>query len=626
MNRSLILSVTLSIISGTGLAQSKLPPATPPAKPITVTAKPTTVQPVVSKDLVSVQRVAVNSEQQVAVIGEFTKSTIVKGSETQKKAYLALYQQNGTLIREDTAKLPRNAIFTDIAFDEQSNIYVLGDVVGYPQGGSGRDVFLAKLKPNGERAWLKLLSAPQQEPRLDQAAAVSVSGDGNVYALFNTKTSGTEASSPMGTQVVVVKFNSSGVQEWRASLGTAEQDRAVDLDVSYDGRVSVLSRRDYARPTIVSDLTQLDAGTGRALLRSALPSGLRGLAMMSDDRTGTTIIAGQMLGKDGKQGFVGAFNKNGQELWRQATPVDAKGVATYTSVALGKDGSVYVAGRALSPLACGASCPAGTIAGVVRKFTAQGQPSGELTVDAAGDEDLTGLAVSPVGQVWLGGSSYQNQTWGAWMSRTDRNLAGAQPVTLKVTQEPAEVGTPAAPAAAALSPERLKELNSAIDYSVQKSQKALEFSSEKLTYKLDESFALSLKVNPAWGSQKDAFAYIFEIDPQGSVNLLFPNSSDMKNQIGINALYRVPRQGTGIEFYAKPPMGTSRMVALIVQKPYDLLDKSMFKLLPEGFFEIQNDGVKQLISDLSTSIKCFPMRDSCDYYIAANSISIKVIP
>jgi uncharacterized delta-60 repeat protein len=117
-----------------------------------------------------------------------------------------------------------------IAIDDSGNVYVTGYSYG---SGTNSDYATIKYLPNGDTAWVRRYNGPANFG--DEANAIAVDGDGNVYV------TGTSVGSATGFDFATIKYNSSGDTVWvrRYTEPIAGYDGATALAVDGSGNVYV---------------------------------------------------------------------------------------------------------------------------------------------------------------------------------------------------------------------------------------------------------------------------------------------------------------------------------------------------------------------------------------------------
>jgi enterochelin esterase-like enzyme len=212
---------------------------------------------------------------------------------TSDDAFATRYDENGT--REWITQFGTTAADRSysVATDPAGGIY-LG---GYTKGNLGgtnagdKDVFLAKLDPEGKQVWLREVGSAGEE----KGMAVVVSGD-SVY--LGGMTGGTLGESLGGLDGFVARFDQAGTVEWLKQLGTAEADEVWALAADGSGGVFLTG---YSAGDFAAQL----AGDKDLIVARLDPSG----AVVWKDQLGTTgNDKGAAITADGTGGlFVAGF-------------------------------------------------------------------------------------------------------------------------------------------------------------------------------------------------------------------------------------------------------------------------------------------------------------------------------
>jgi hypothetical protein len=145
---------------------------------------------------------------------------------------LSYMQSNGTLsgVSASSTGLEQSIEeVSDLYVDENDNIYIAGSVVN---PGYGYDFKLIKLDEDLEEVWVKTWDG---EGLNDYARGVKVAPNGDVYLC------GTSATSGDGDDMVLIKYNSSGTQQWVETYNGNYRgdDRAETLEYHSDGFIYV---------------------------------------------------------------------------------------------------------------------------------------------------------------------------------------------------------------------------------------------------------------------------------------------------------------------------------------------------------------------------------------------------
>lgn len=117
---------------------------------------------------------------------------------------------------------------------------------------------------------------------------------------------------------------------------------------------------------------------------------------------------------------------------------------------------------------------------------------------------------------------------------------------------------------------------------VNKTQFKVEAEASQPTYKLGDR--ISFKVR----SSKAGYLNIIELDPDGSLVVVFPNTYNDRNQIRANEVITLPGLRYGnFDFTAIEPVGRSRVLALVTSQPLNLLTENVGNLT--GLFRVMSD-------------------------------------
>lgn len=130
----------------------------------------------------------------------------------------------------------RPDMVNDITVDDLDNIYIAGTVEGALQGqvhyGIG-DAFVRKYSPDGLELWTIQFGTFRE----DNAFAVAVDKDGNVYVGGGTGGTLTEQESAGADDAFLRKYDSAGNQLWTVQFGSNSEDEIRGLAFDSDGNI-----------------------------------------------------------------------------------------------------------------------------------------------------------------------------------------------------------------------------------------------------------------------------------------------------------------------------------------------------------------------------------------------------
>lgn len=141
---------------------------------------------------------------------------------------------NGTANEQDMS----NAV----AVDFSGNVYVTGISL---EGNSNPNITTIKYNTSGVQQWIASYDGAQN---LEQGNAIALDAAGNVYV---TGFKSTDPSNVNTTDIVTIKYNASGVQQWASSFdGPSNSDQPKNIAVDLLGNVYVGGRSIITTATI----------------------------------------------------------------------------------------------------------------------------------------------------------------------------------------------------------------------------------------------------------------------------------------------------------------------------------------------------------------------------------------
>jgi hypothetical protein len=248
-----------------------------------------------------------------------------------------------------------NAVSTDNA----GNVFVAGftwDSVDGTTNAGRQDLFVIKIDGDGNTLWSRQMGTPAD----DYAVGVSVDRAGNSYVAGVTLGDLDGNASAGGSDLFVIKFDSSGNKLWSRQMGTSEYDYAEDVATDSDGNVIVV--------------------------------GSTGGSMDGNANAGATDL------------FVVKFDTDGNMLWSRQMGTPAWDSAN--AVATDKDGNIYVAGESLGGLDGNINLNPGSWDLILVKFDSMGNKQWTRQYGGAGQEFASGVVADGMGNIYaVGGSS-----------------------------------------------------------------------------------------------------------------------------------------------------------------------------------------------------------------------------
>ena len=127
---------------------------------------------------------------------------------------------------------------TSVTTDSSGNIYMTGFTTGGLDGNTnsgGTDMFLVKYNSTGTKQWTKQLGTSS----LDYGNGITSDSSGNIYVTGITS-GGLDGNTIYGkNDMFLVKYNSSGTKQWTKQLGTSSSDEGRGITTDSSGNIYV---------------------------------------------------------------------------------------------------------------------------------------------------------------------------------------------------------------------------------------------------------------------------------------------------------------------------------------------------------------------------------------------------
>lgn len=296
-----------------------------------------------------------NTDTADAVAIDSSGNTYVAGS--TKSANLTNGNYDQTLVKYDSFGVEQwsktwggtgDDYVYDLALDGSGNIYVVGDTNSSDRTAGLEDQTLVKYDSSGVEQWSKTWGGTGT----DTAFALALDDSGNIYVVGYTNSTGLTAGNYDQT---LVKYNSSGVEQWSKTWGGTGADTATAIALDSSNNIYV------AGDTGSSGLT---AGLADQTLVMYNSSGVEqwsktwggtGYDYANDialDASGSIYVAGTtnstgLTAGDYDQTLV-KYNSFGGEQWSKTW--GGTGADTANDLVIDASGNIYVVGHANRPI------------------------------------------------------------------------------------------------------------------------------------------------------------------------------------------------------------------------------------------------------------------------------------
>lgn len=206
-------------------------------------------QPAKSSDYDEIYGVVTDKIGNIYITGEFYSSAFnyIINSNGSSDIFIAKYNPDGILLWAKNAGGSGYDYGSNIALDDAGNVYVVGFFIGtaywdgiYKTSSTQGDMFIAKYDTNGNVIWVR--NGDVGENNYLYGIAVDKSGNAYVSANFsgNLQFEGAQvASSIGGTDMFLIKYDTSGNFKWIKTAGGVGNDGGNDTNIDSDGNILI---------------------------------------------------------------------------------------------------------------------------------------------------------------------------------------------------------------------------------------------------------------------------------------------------------------------------------------------------------------------------------------------------
>ncbi|GGR59646.1 S-layer protein [Deinococcus seoulensis] len=141
------------------------------------------------------------------------------------------------------------------------------------------------------------------------------------------------------------------------------------------------------------------------------------------------------------------------------------------------------------------------------------------------------------------------------------------------------------------------------------------------------AYAPGEKIRLYTSVNQDAYVYLFNVDPQGQVDLILPNRyQGGANFLKANAVKVFPAAGDPFSFDIAAPYGVNKVLALASRTPLNLDQIATFKSGQNSFASVQVTGQQGLAQALSIVVTPLPQNNwvtaTAFYNVAGRAVSV----
>jgi hypothetical protein len=316
------------------------------------------------------------------------------------------------------------------AGSSDGGIFVVGHTSAASDGQAlkgAQDLVLAKYDSVGNRVWSRVLGAAEDA----EGTSISVDSSGNVVVAGNVTGDLGDTTDVGGSDAIVAKYDSAGVEQWVRRMGGTGNDEARSVAVDDDGTVYVAGKSASAFGGEVhggglSDgfIRAIDADGVTLYTRRVGTNGDESIASIAIADDGDLLVASEEGGNAVLRKFAAADGDSAQVWEQDLGTLDGGRVGD-----LVVDGtSIYMTGAGGSGFA--PSAPVGAHAGGIRdafvvKMTDGASASIDYTTFVGSDADDSGASVEiHDGKIYIAGKTTGGVAGGTQIG--DRDAFAAQ--------------------------------------------------------------------------------------------------------------------------------------------------------------------------------------------------------
>jgi uncharacterized delta-60 repeat protein len=293
-----------------------------------------------------------------------------------------------------------------LGVDGLGNVYVTGVIQSIT---SGFDLATIKYDAAGVQQWVQIYSGPAGSPFTDEARALALDGQGNVFV--------TGRSDSAGRDIVTIKYSPAGAPQWEARFNTLNgqlnsNDEPYAIAIDSQGSVCVTG---YTQPTQTLAKYATIKYSPLGILEWAQtftgPDTIVGINFanaIAIDNLGNTYVTGQS-GLDGSVADYATikYTSNGDRVWAAVYNGTGNLADNPHAITVDAQGNVYVVGESWgnNPNYPNYDC-------VTIRYNSLGAQDWVARYDGPGSVNDYGyaIAVDNQGRVYVTGQSNQAQT------------------------------------------------------------------------------------------------------------------------------------------------------------------------------------------------------------------------
>ena len=289
-----------------------------------------------------------------------------------------------------------------IEVDSSGNVYISGyqgNQVGNT-GTGGRNVLIAKYNYLGQILWQRTLGSSLQNFTDEVAGGyIGIDGSGNVYGTATSNTLGAGG----GNSIMVFKYDTNGVLQWQRRLNNTSNDAANAAAVDSSGNLYITGTTNPGAEGAYDILVAKYNSSGVLQWQRNLgETSVENAYAVASDSSGNVYISGNYYKAGVTSNWdivVFKYNSSGVLQWQRA--LKGSDYDNATSIAPDSSGNVYVSASTRSQGSGGAEI-------LLAKYNSSGVIQWQKLLGGTANDYPGGIAVDSSANVYLAGFTYSN--------------------------------------------------------------------------------------------------------------------------------------------------------------------------------------------------------------------------
>lgn len=293
------------------------------------------------------------------------------------EAFVIKLNSSGSIVWQKTlVGNSTQAAFYNVKVDSIGNVYVCGTLL---ESGPGYGFLIAKYNSSGVEQWVKTINLTY----VDTAFDIDFDASGNVYVI------GGITQYPGYNDVLLTKYNTSGVLQWQKTYGDGQSQSASALKLDSSGNIYYCGEKHtFGSSNYISYLNKCDS-SGNLVWQKSLNSSYTEYGTgVGVDSSNNVYVCGYTFNGSANTSFFAKYDTSGNLTWQRS-------ITSIITEALYVDSSdnIYLVGQLT-----------GTNNGCVIKYNSSGQLQWQRKLEASPSTTFAEVKVDGNGNVFACGS------------------------------------------------------------------------------------------------------------------------------------------------------------------------------------------------------------------------------